>query len=155
MNLKINKSIIYIAIVVVVIGGYSIWVNILGDTVSKGDSFVCSDILEDKYTISVSEIEYKAGTMTVDLSIDYDLKDNKEETDKEKVKAAINVFLALSAYLESNGIAYKPTEINTETNFDFTTDKWATAELCFLVDDDKDYTLNIKSDYDLIKFALK
>lgn len=155
MKLNLSKSTIYIIIIVVFIAGYSLWINVLKDTISKGDSYVCDDILGDKYNISVSDVEYLAGIMTVSLSIYYDLADKAEENDKEKAKAAINVFLDLNACLESNGVTYKPVGVTAETDFDFPTDKWATAELSFLVDDSKQYALNIKSDRDLVKFSLK
>jgi hypothetical protein len=48
-------------------------------------------------------------------------------------------------YLESEGIKYKPIDITTEAYLDFEAYQFASAKISFLVDDDRDYLLNIQS----------
>lgn len=156
MNLKQHKGLIFIIAIVLIIGGYSLWINVLRSTIPEGDSYTFTDTIGDKYTIKIDEVEYNLGIMTVTLHVDYDLLKDTEEKNKMKVEAAVKMFFVLNdARLENNGVAYNPISVNSEAFMDYDSYKWATAKLNFLVDDNKQYTLNIKSDQDTIKFALK
>lgn len=142
---KPSKGTIYIMVVVAIIAGYSLWVNVFKDTVSKGDSRECVSSVYDKFTVRVSEVEYIAGIMTVNLFLDFNSEDYPKGYNENDIKLSAKTLLAYGCYLESAGITYKPIDITIEAHLDFEEYQFATAEISFLVDDDRDYLLNIQS----------
>ena len=104
---KPSKSTIYIIAVVAIIAGYSLWVNVFKDTVSKGDSRECVSSVYDKFTVRVSEVEYIAGIMTVNLFLDFNSEDYPKGYNENDIKLSAKTLLAYGCYLESAGITYK------------------------------------------------
>lgn len=141
---KPSKSTICIIAIVAIIAGYTLWVNFIKDNVSKGDSRECSSAVYDKFTVRVSEVEYMAGIMTVNLVLDFNSADYPEGSNIEDVKLRAKTLLN-GCYLESDGIKYKPITITTEAFMDMEAYQFATAKLSFLVDEDRDYLLNMQS----------
>lgn len=85
---KPSKGTIYIMVVVAIIAGYSLWVNVFKDTVPKGFSRECVSSLYDKFTVRVSEVEYMAGIMTVNLVLDFNPEDSPEGYNETDIKLA-------------------------------------------------------------------
>jgi len=142
---KPSKGTIYIMVVVAIIAGYSLWVNVFKDTVPKGFGRECVSSLYDKFTVRVSEVEYMAGIMTVNLVLDFNPEDYTEGYNETDIKLAAKTLFNHGCYLESEGIKYKPIDITTEAYLDFEAYQFASAKISFLVDDDRDYLLNIQS----------
>lgn len=154
MKINFGRNTIFVIAIVIAITGYSIWVNLVNDTIPRGDSYTCTDSLTgDKYTINVSGIEYAVGTMTVGLLVDYNSKDAAEGRNTAKSETAVKVFLQLNSHLESNGVTYRPDNISTEVQPDI--GAMVFTDISFFVDDDKQYIFVVGSGQKEIKFALK
>ncbi|MEN6388986.1 MAG: hypothetical protein ABFD04_01105 [Syntrophomonas sp.] len=114
--------------------------------VKKGEYASCSDIWGDRFDIAVKDVSSKNGILTLSLLVNYNLVDKTDESDREQVSAAIEVFLLNSAYIQDGLNTVNCMDSSQGiTSYVSTGDKTAVINIKFPIDDAKGGTLVVQS----------